>query len=302
MLGENVQAILLRFLCVACIVLLWSGQLHAQFAALPGTHHPFDAIPPADSNTIVIRTIEHLFIPKIHQDYPLPAFYFRQGEDFSPVSMDEYFYVLVCIYLLAGVMVRLFPKYFHDLFTLFYTSGFRQKSIRDQLAQNTAASLGLNLLFFLSAGVFVFLMVHQSVKFSGRHWYIDAAVCIVFLMIVYGVKYFSVLLAGWIFAAKELSRNYAFLIFFVNKIAGLVLLPIIVILWMGNPILKPVFQTLSLLAIGFLFLYRYFLVLPLIRSKSGLSAYHFFLYLCTFEIMPILLLVRFLGIFLSSSN
>ena len=292
----------ISFLGWVLLILIIPNLAFTQYAALPGTAYPFSALPPSDSCTIIISNIDPLFIPEFNKAYPSPFILTRSAERFTPATFDLNFYILCGILLFVGVVYRLFPKYFHDLLSLFFKSGFRQKSIRDQLAQNTIASLGLNIIFFLTAGLFIYLVVQNGGRPSGNPWYLDAAICVGFLSLVYGVKFLSVLLGGWIFAAGELAGHYSFLVFYVNKIIGLVLLPVVVISWIGNPALKPIFQTSSFMAIGFLFLYRYYLVLPVIRSKSGISAFHFFLYLCTFEILPILLLVKFLVDFLNSSN
>jgi hypothetical protein len=136
---------------------------------------------------------------------------------------------------------------------------------------------------------------------SGN-WYSQVFICIGFLTAVYLVKYFSLMAGGWIFSAHELVNNYSFLVFFVNKITGLLLLPVVVILWLGSTVVHPVVVVVAFILISFLYLYRYFLILPMVRNKSGVSPFHFFLYLCTFEILPILLLVKFLVNFLNSSN
>ncbi|MCU0404256.1 MAG: DUF4271 domain-containing protein [Chitinophagaceae bacterium] len=290
------------FLVFLICLLFVFGGVKAQYVVLPGSATPFRAIPPSDSCSVIISNIDPLFIPECNRVYPQPAFSFRSGEKFIPASFDLYFYILCGILLFVGLVFRSFPKYFHDLFSLFFKAGFRQKSIRDQLAQNSLASLGLNIIFFLTAGLFIYLLVLSGARETGNPWYADISLCIGFLLVVYGVKYLAVSIGGWIFTARELAGHYSFLVFYANKIIGLILLPVVIILWIGNPALKPFFQTTSFLAIGFLFLYRYYLILPLMRSKSGISAFHFFLYLCTFEILPILLLVKFLVDILYSSN
>jgi hypothetical protein len=296
-------AIIFRaFYCILACILLCINATKGQYAALPRTAFPFNDIPPADSCTIVQTNIDPLFIPDFHKKYPKPTVFLQSGETFTPESLEFTFYTLCGILLLVGLVYRLFPKYFQDLFSLLFKSGFRQKSIRDQLAQNTAAALGLNIIFFISAGLFIFLQVrHAGIK-TQNPWYVDMYICIGFLAVVYAVKYLSVIMGGWIFAAKDLGRNYAFFVFYVNKIIGIFLLPVIVVLWIGKPSLWPVFQTISFIIIGFLLLYRYYLILPLVRNKSGVSPFHFFLYLCTFVILPILILVKFLVHFLDSSN
>jgi hypothetical protein len=246
--------------------------------------------------------IDPLFMPKYGQKQPVSVMPIRDGKPFFPTSSDTYFYVLCGLFLFAGVSFRAFPKYFADLYRVLRRSGFRQKSIRDQLVQNKIASLGLNAIFFITGGLFIYLISRYEMFLPNGNWYSQVLICIGFLISVYLVKYFSLMSGGWIFSAQELVDNYSFLVFFVNKIAGLFLLPVVVILWLGSPVLHPVVVVVSFMVISFLYLYRYFLILPIVRIKSGVSSFHFFLYLCTFEILPIMLLVKFLVNLLNSSN
>ncbi len=287
--------------CLGLMLLLVSS-VFAQLLPYPGKNIPFDAIPPKDSAQITRIVISPVFIPHFNQPRAHKTPTIRPGEPFSPASLDMNFYVLCGVLFFVGLILRSSPKYFNNLFGLLFRSGFREKSIRDQLIQNKLTSLSLNVLFFIAGGLFIYLFIQKRGLLTGQPWYIDAAFCVSFLVIIYCVKFFSILMGGWIFAAHELAGHYVFIVFFVNKIAGLFLLPVIVVLWLGNPILHPFFGTFSLILVGFLFLYRYYLILPLVRTKSGISPFHFFLYLCTFEILPILLLVKFLVDFLNSSN
>lgn len=246
--------------------------------------------------------LDPMFVPKYGQKAPVYALKVRTGQTFLSPSSDTYFYILCSLILFVGISFRAFPKYFADLYRVFMRSGFRQKSIRDQLVQNKIASLGLNVIFFITGGLFIYLVSRYEMLIPSGNWYSQVLICTGFLISVYLVKYLSLMAGGWVFSARELVDNYSFLVFFVNKIAGLFLLPVVVILWLGSPKAHPVVVVVSFIIISFLYLYRYFLILPMVRNKSGVSSFHFFLYLCTFEILPILLLVKFLVNFLNSSN
>jgi hypothetical protein len=226
----------------------------------------------------------------------------KSAEVFTPVSRDHEFYLMAGIFLFLGLTIRFFPKYFMDMSRLFFQSGFRQKSIRDQLLQNTAASLAVNAIFFFTAGLYIYQIgVYQGFEFSGT-WLSQILACIAFLLVVYLIKRIALSLGGWIFASHEMANQYAFIIFFVNKIIGLVLLPIIVVLFLGRQSLHPFFTVISFIVLVLLFLYRYFQILPTVRRQSGVSSFHFFIYLCTFEIIPILIIVKYLVNLLSESN
>jgi Domain of unknown function (DUF4271) len=289
---------LLLMFAVAQSFSLFTNQVSAQ----PGSP-AYDFLRGVNDSSKNPGTIlDPFFAPKYGQPPPVGIIKIRTGKPFLAQSSDTFFYILCSLFLFLGITIRAFPKYFGDLYRVFMRSGFRQKSIRDQLVQNKIASLGLNVMFFITGGLFIYLISRYEMLLPSSNWYSQVLVCTGFLISVYLVKYFSLMAGGWVFSARELVDNYAFLVFFVNKIAGLFLLPVVVMLWLGSPKAHPVVVVISFIIISFLYLYRYFLILPMVRNKSGVSSFHFFLYLCTFEILPILLLVKFLVNVLNSSN
>lgn len=245
--------------------------------------------------------VDPIFLPQPPNSKRVPRLIRRNAEPFVPASFDNYFYILCGLLLFVGFTLRAFPKYYSDLYRVFSQSGFRQKSIRDQLLQNKAASLGLNAIFFLTGGIYIYLVSNYKGIMPPGVWYFQIFICVTFLMVTYSVKYLGLMAGGWVFGARDLVNSYGFLVFFINKITGLVLLPVVVFLWLGKEKLHPYFVVFSFIAIGMLLLYRYFLILPMVRNRSGVSSFHFFIYLCTFEILPILLLVKFLVNFLNRS-
>jgi hypothetical protein len=218
----------------------------------------------------------------------------RQAVPFSPPQQDFVFYMLFVLLLFLGGLIKIFPKYFQDLYRVVAKAGFRQKSIRDQLAQNSMASMLLNLVFFMSGGTFLFLVAMQQQWVPGGQWISYLLLSIAFVALLYGVKYVGLLLARWLFGYKEAMDTYIFVVFYFNKVLGLLLLPAVVLLWLGNPVVHGPVLTLALLLIGVVFTFRYRLVLPLVRSLTGISVGHFLLYLFGFEVLPILLLSKIL--------
>lgn len=246
--------------------------------------------------------MDSLFLPRLAPKRVAATWQWQQGKPLQRPNSDIPFYIMSVLFLFTGLTLRTFPKYFQNLNRLFFQSGFRQKSIRDQLVQNKTASLAANTLFFFSTGTYLFILANQFGKSLSGLWYAGLLTCVAVLLIIYLVKYLALLLGGWIFNAKELANQYAFIVFFINKIVGLFLLPVTVVLWFGKHSLHPYTLVISYLVLFFLFVYRYFLILPILRRQADISAFHFFIYLCSFELVPILLLVKVLMNYLPNSN
>jgi hypothetical protein len=237
--------------------------------------------------------VDSAFLP-VWRPSARPMLNTRQAVPFTPPQKDLVFYILFVMLLFLGGLIKIFPKYFQDLYRVIAKAGFRQKSIRDQLAQNSMASMLLNLVFFMSGGTFIFLLAMQQRWVPGEQWLSYMLLSIAFVALLYGVKYIGLLLARWLFGYKEAMDTYIFVVFYFNKVLGLLLLPAIVLLWLGNPAVHGPVLTLVLILIGVVFTFRYRLALPLVRGLTGLSIGHFLLYLLGFEVLPILLLFKIL--------
>jgi hypothetical protein len=194
--------------------------------------------------------------------------------------------------LVLGIIRLIFWKYFSDLFRIFFQTTFRQKSIREQLLQNKTASLFLNGFFCVSAGLFLYQLAVYKGWLNPQPSLRIALIGAGIVGAVYGVKYVGLQLSGFLLGMAEVADAYTFIVFLLNKVIGVLLLPASIILALGVPEAKPVVVTIALLGVACLFLYRYFIAMPLVRNQMRLSGFHFFIYLCAFEIVPVLLIYR----------
>lgn len=221
------------------------------------------------------------------------AFFYRTEEPFVPMDKDETFYLLGGLLLLLGIIRMGFSKYFADLIRLFTKTTIQQKSLREQLLQNRLASLLMNVFFCLSAGAFLFQLARYK-NWLPDHgiWWQQLLLCVGLIAAVYMVKYIGTAISGWLFGYRELADSYNFMVFLVNKVVGILLLPATIALALGVPDLQAICLVASLFGLGFLFLYRYILAIPLLRQHVRIIPIHFFLYLCAFEIIPVLIVYK----------
>ena len=135
----------------------------------------------------------------------------------KPMGKEVLFYILTgLVALLAGIRL-IFPKYFKNLFLLFMQTSMRQKQTRENLLQNNLASIFLNILFMVSAGIYITLLVLYKhwVDLSFNHLLLYG---VVFLFVVYLVKYIFLAFSGWVFNVPEATSAYSFVVFLVNKV------------------------------------------------------------------------------------
>lgn len=215
-------------------------------------------------------------------------------------SKDELFYLMAAILFCLAFIRAGFPKYFRNLFLLFFQTSLRQKQNRDHLLQDHLASLLTNLLFFISTGLYITLLIQYKNWIQAPFW-ILALVSALALVLIYLGKYLFLLFAGWVFNTKEAAGSYVFLVFLVNKVMGVLLIPFLLILAFADPRVVNIAVTVSFGMIGLLFLYRYGISFSAIRTKLKVNALHFFLYLCAVELLPLLLIYKVLMNYIAGS-
>lgn len=208
-------------------------------------------------------------------------------------SKDALFYTVLFLVFMLGFIKNVFPKYFQNLFRLFFQTSLRQKQTKDQLEQDGQASLLINLFFLLSAGLFITLMIQQYQWLDMPYWILYAYSTAVLAMIYLG-KYLFVSFAGWVFNNSQSASSYLFLVAVVNRIMGVVLLPLTVLMAFAEAPIALIALTISFGVVTLLFFYRYIVSFGLLRSELQVNPFHFFLYLCAVEILPMALIYKLL--------
>ncbi len=208
------------------------------------------------------------------------------------------FYILTGLVALLATIRLIFPKYFKNLFLLFMQTSVRQKQTREQLLQNNLASVFLNVLFIASAGLYVTLLI-QFKHWADIPFYHLLLYSFAVLFVVYLGKYIFLAFSGWVFNVPEATGSYAFIVFLVNKVLGIVLIPFVWLITFSPLPVKQVSITISAGVALVLFGYRYLISFGVIRSNLKVSAFHFFLYLCAVELLPLILIYKLLVNFVS---
>ncbi|HKP31887.1 MAG TPA: DUF4271 domain-containing protein [Chitinophagaceae bacterium] len=217
-------------------------------------------------------------------------------------SNDLMFYVLIGLLFYFALIKTLFSKYVDNLIAIFLRITLKQQQLREQLLQAPLPSLMLNVLFLLSGGFYASLLLeYYKSSFIDNFW-LQTAYCVLLLAIIYLGKFIVLKSAGWIFKITRATDTYIFIVFLVNKMLGIILLPFIVLYVFQPPIVRQVLVTLSLMFIIFLFAYRFIFSFRPLKSEIKMNLLHFFIYLCAFEIAPLLLIYKVLLTIVERSN
>ena len=216
---------------------------------------------------------------------------YKIEQKFSLPDKDVLFYAIIALIFLYSFLIQIAPQYIAKLFIQFSQSSLRMMQNREQLLQNSAASLIMNIGFIMSFSLMTTLVIFNAHLLPINFWEGFFSMCLFFLGLYLG-KYICLTIVGYIFNTNELVQTYIFVVFMINKVLGILLIPFIGILAFAKPFLHPFAIGGAGLLMVLLILYRYLFSLTSVRNKLHVSSFHFFLYLCAFEIIPLLILYK----------
>lgn len=227
----------------------------------------------------------------------------KQGASIKKFSGKEFiFYVLIFLLLVFGILRQLFPKYFKDLFSVFFNTTLKQSQIREQLIQTPLPSLMLNGFFIVSAGLYITFLLEYYESNPVNHFWVLFFYCCTGLSIIYMVKFLVLKMVGWVFDIKEAADANIFVVFITNKMIGILLLPFLILLAFSQGGIYSISLTISWFLIAAILLYRVILTYSVIRNQIKVNPFHFFLYFCAFEITPLLLVYKGLLVFFNVTS
>jgi Domain of unknown function (DUF4271) len=205
-------------------------------------------------------------------------------------SSNIAFYILMGVVAILAFLRFFYAQYFTNLFRVFFNTSLRQSQLKDQLLQAQLASLLYNLFFVVVSGTYIYLLF----RYFGwiRSGKIDSVLplCIACLALVYLVKYLVLKFTGWLTGYTEVVDNYLFVIFLINKIIGIFLVPVLIVMAFSDITMIRIAVSFSLLCIGLMMILRVLRSYGLLEHQLKMNYFQFLLYVVGIEVLPLLLI------------
>lgn len=216
-------------------------------------------------------------------------------------SEDSIFYILLLLIAALSFLRFFYVRYFNNLFRVFFNTSLRQSQLTDQLLQAKLPSLFFNLIAVFSGGIFFYFLLKYFDRVNESRPLNAIFLCSLFVTAIYFLKFITLKFTGWLSGYKEITNTYIFIIFLINKILGILLLPFIVVMAFSIPVLIKVSILIAILLTALMFLLRFFRSYGLLQNQLKISRTHFLLYITGIEIMPLLLIYKALLLLLSKN-
>lgn len=114
------------------------------------------------------------------------------------------------------------------------------------------------------------------------------------LLVVYIIKIVGVRMLGFIFEMREAAQEYIYNIVLFNKTVGLILFPVTLCLAYARQLPPAWLVVIGLSVWGLVLLYRFVRLSWIGLSVRGVSFLYIILYLCTLEILPLIVIIKVL--------
>ena len=203
---------------------------------------------------------------------------------------QDVFFILV---LLSFLLIALIKGMYWKHAKLFFMGVFAQRYANQYLREENAFTERVNFLTFLLMAINFTLII---TKFQAV---IDlpTIVSVFFLVLLFFLlKLILIKLLGFFFKVKDLAKLAIFFSLLFDKTLGFVLFPLVVVIYFFSIDISSTMLMISLGLFMILFILKLFWLWKIGTNSFGLSQVYIFLYLCSIEIFPLLLLVK--GIFI----
>lgn len=207
------------------------------------------------------------------------------------INIDWISSVLVLIFALVVFSRHYFPRRFAMLTNAFGSIRLFNQFIKDGAIFKDKISLPL----FIATLLTFTLFAYQTYHFYGGYYSMSIKNEVLFLILcgfilaTYLFKLTMKLTIGALFKTTNETLEHITNIYIFDIIATLLLLPIVMTLTYSPS------QTLLIVAatvIGILFILRLIRLITIGLSKSKFSGYYLFLYLCSVEILPVIVFAK----------
>ena len=204
-------------------------------------------------------------------------------------NQDAFFILVLLSFLLIALIKGMYWKHAK----LFFMGVFAQRYANQYLREENAFTERVNFLTFLLMAINFTLII---TKFQAV---IDlpTIVSVFFLVLLFFLlKLILIKLLGFFFKVKDLAKLAIFFSLLFDKTLGFVLFPLVVVIYFFSVDISSTVLMISLGLFIILFMLKLFWLWKIGTNSFGLSQVYIFLYLCSIEIFPLLLLAK--GIFI----
>lgn len=204
------------------------------------------------------------------------------------------FWIFLLSLILLAIAIRIDRKTFNNLYRSVLNNNFQNVIKREHKNGMSLFMIILYIIFILNISIFCLHLLSFYVGLKGFTLYFILAVIWVG---IYLIRHISLWFLQQLLPNLTMSANYNFSIIIFNCILGLVIFPINALIAYSPYPKQFIFIGLGLVALCYIM--RQIRAVFLALGSRHVQLFHFFIYLCSFEIAPLLLGIKLVSSYLN---
>ncbi len=203
-------------------------------------------------------------------------------------NQDIFFALLLVSFFLIALLKGLYWKHAKLLFMGVFAQRYANQFLREENAFTERVNA---ITFFLMSINFTLIVskITESVELR------TVGLIFIYVIVFFFFKIGLIKLLGFILKTKDLSKLAVFFSMLFDRTLGFILFPLVVLLYFFSFEVSNIILVISCILFLILVLMKLFWVWKIGTNAFGLPQFYIFLYLCTLEIFPLLILGK--GVF-----
>jgi hypothetical protein len=198
-------------------------------------------------------------------------------------NQDIIFVLLAISFLLIALLKSFYWKHAKLLFMGIFAQRYANQYLREENAFTERVSF----ITFLLMSINISLII---LKLIPKISVLETFSLIFGVMLFFIIKIGLILLLGSIFRVKDIAKLGIFFSFLFDRVLGFFLFPLVIVLYFFTFNITPFVMLIVAIVFIVLLLLKLFWLWKIGTNAFGFSHFYIFLYLCTLEISPLLLL------------
>ena len=255
----------------------------------------------AQNAVAVIENVDTTHKETVQKDVPFTEFddkVFRIN--YTKIGQMEngwMFWTLLASLIVLGITKIVFKKRTESIFSHAFNFNFAQKEFHKSGENSQLAQTILQCIFAFNLGLFTFFAfkINLDWELTTLQTIIRTGIFTGCILVLYFCKKLLYYLIAGIFDRYEYAHECIFNVYLFNRALGICLYPIVIALAFVKPsVIAPnVILIIGYVVIGLFYMFRLYREFQ-ISLKNHISLFYIFLYFCTLEFLPIMLLVKFI--------
>ena len=203
-------------------------------------------------------------------------------------NQDIFFALLLVSFFLIALLKGLYWKHAKLLFMGVFAQRYANQFLREENAFTDRVNAITFILMSINFTLIILKITHS----------VELLSVVLILVYVSGFFFFKmglIKLLGFILKTKDLSKLAVFFSMLFDRTLGFILFPLVVLLYFFSFEVSTIVLVISFVLFLILVLMKLFWLWKIGTNSFGLSPFYIFLYLCTLEIFPLLILGK--GVF-----